>query len=395
MSGYKIWWGIYFFLVLLIIGSQPVEAAVQGMDNLGGTSDEADNPGGAYSDSLMNDMELGEIQEIMDEVLKDKTFSFGAAIKEMIQGKQPFTKETIFGILIDLVTDELGNQKERFGGILVLVLAGAILTSFVGIFDNNRIGEICFYMVYLLLFAMMVKSFGSLSRELEGSLNTVVSFMRALAPAYYIAITAAGGLSSATIFYQVILIIIFCVEYIMMAIILPGINVYVLLELINLLTKEEVLTRISELLKSIILWALKTMLAVIIGMQMIQGLVAPAIDTLKRSLLGKTVSVIPGVGNAMNAVTEIIFGSAVLIRNCLGVTALVVLVIFSIVPVVKLTLTGFVYKFLGAVIQPISDKRIVGCLHAMGESCGLLLKVLFTTQVLFMLTIVILANTLK
>ena len=129
---------------------------------------------------------------------------------------------------------------------------------------------------------------------------------RPLAPSYYIAITAASGVTSATVFYQIILIVIFCVEYLLVNMMIPAIHIYVLLEFINLLTKEEMLSRISELLKSAILWAQKSMLTVIVGMQIIQSLVAPAVDSLKRSVLGKTVSVIPGVGNAVNAVTEII-----------------------------------------------------------------------------------------
>ena len=106
--------------------------------------------------------------------------------------------------------------------------------------------------------------------------------MQALAPSYYIAITAASGVTSATVFYQIILIVIFCVEYLLVNMMIPAIHIYVLLEFINLLTKEEMLSRISELLKSAILWAQKSMLTVIVGMQIIQSLVAPAVDSLKR-----------------------------------------------------------------------------------------------------------------
>ena len=38
-----------------------------------------------------------------------------------------------------------------------------------------------------------------------------------------------------------------------------------------------------------------------------------------------------------------------------------------------------------------SDKRMVGCLTTMGEGCSLLLKLLLTTEVLFMVTVAILA----
>lgn len=376
---------LLFCLLLFLLGFMVNPQEVLAEDNLSGE----------YEDSILNDMDLGEVQDAVDEMLKENSFSFGDAIREMIKGNQPISKDAVTQLLTEVITNELSSQKNDFAGILILVLAGAILANFITIFDNNRIAEISFYIVYLLMFAMLIKNFSALSGSLGQTLEGIVEFMRALSPAYYIAIMATGAITSATLFYQVILIIIFFVQYLLMNIVLPGINIYILLELINLLTKEPVLTRISELLKSAILWIQKTLLAVIVGMQMIQGLVAPAVDSLKRSVLGKTVSIIPGVGNAINAVTEIVFGSAVLIRNCLGVTALVVILVFSAAPMLQLGCAQLVYKLLGAVIQPVSDSRIVGCLHAMGESCSLLLKMLFTTQVLFILTIVILANTLK
>ena len=125
--------------------------------------------------------------------------------------------------------------------------------------------------------------------------------------------------------------------------------------------------------------------------QVIRGLVAPVIDELRRSVLGKTASAIPGVGNALNAVTEIILASAVLVRNCLGVAFVLVLLVWGVSPLIQYGICALLYKFAAALAQPISDKRLVGCLGIMGEGCGLLLKILFTTELLCMITIAVLA----
>ena len=110
-------------------------------------------------------------------------------------------------------------------------------------------------------------------------------------------------------------------------------------------------------------------------------------------MIGKTASALPGVGNAIDAVTEMVIGSAALIRNCVGAVAVVILFLCALAPVIQVGVTGFAYRFLAALAQPVSDRRMVGCLSAMGTGCGLLLKVLITTEVLFMLTIAILAGT--
>ena len=101
---------------------------------------------------------------------------------------------------------------------------------------------------------------------------------------------------------------------------------YVLLSLINHLSKEEMLDRMAELLKTVVNWGLKTMLGAVVGLQVVRNLVAPVLDTLKRSMVGRAAGALPGIGNAVNMVTELVLTSAVLVRNCLGVVILLAFV---------------------------------------------------------------------
>ena len=68
-------------------------------------------------------------------------------------------------------------------------------------------------------------------------------------------------------------------------------------------------------------------LGAVLGLQAVRGLVAPAMDAIKRTALGRTAGAIPAVGNAVNAVTELILAGALLVKNCLGAMAVVVLLL--------------------------------------------------------------------
>ena len=52
-----------------------------------------------------------------------------------------------------------------------------------------------------------------------------------------------------------------------------------------------------------------------------------------------------------------------------------------------------IYKLAAAVVQPISDERIVGCIDIVGEGMQLLLRTVFTTGLLFLITIILVAAT--
>ena len=112
-------------------------------------------------------------------------------------------------------------------------------------------------------------------------------------------------------------------------------------------------------------------------------------------MIGRTAGAIPGVGNLFSGVTEVVLGSAVLIKNGLGAAAIVILLLAGAAPLCRMGISALAYQFLAAVVQPVTDKRMVGCIHTMGESLGLLVRLLLTMEILFLLTIAILAGSLQ
>lgn len=60
--------------------------------------------------------------------------------------------------------------------------------------------------------------------------------------------------------------------------------------------QEEMLGKMAELIETVISWGLRTLLGVAAGLQVVRGLVAPVMDSLKRSAVGKTAGALPGIG---------------------------------------------------------------------------------------------------
>lgn len=343
-------------------------------------------------DELWDKMDLETVQDAIDKLLADEDISFRGLMGELMRGEQPFSIETLKRAVFSLLDSSWSTQKKLWINLLILVLAAALFANFSSIFESGQLGEMSFFFIYLIIFALLIRNFSALSSEITETLAGIITFMKALAPAYFIAVAAASGASTATAFYQVILLGITAVEYLILYLVIPGIHVFLLLSLVNHLSKEDFLSKMAELLKNVIGWTMQAILGVLAGLQILQNLIAPALDSLRRTAIGRTAGSIPGVGNAINAVTELVIGSAALVRNCVGAAAVIILLLFALRPLIHVALTGFAYRLLAAVIQPISDSRMVGALQAVGESCGLLLKVLFTTELLFLLTIAIVAS---
>ena len=347
----------------------------------------------AAQDELLAELDFDAIQQEVDSLLSSQQFSFAGTVRSLLQDGDPFRTFRAGNAVLSCAKTAFLAQKGLMKELFLLVLAGAVLGSFSSLFEGKQVRDASFYMVYLLALALILKNFQSSGENLKAVITSLIAFMRILTPSYYLAAAAAGGASSAVMFYQMLLLVILAVEKLLLALVLPMIHIYLLIALVNDLSGEEILSHMTELLETCVNGLLKSSLGVLVGMQMIRNLIAPALDSLRQMALWRTAGMIPGIGNAVNAVTELVAGSAVLIRNCFGVTAMLVLLAAGMVPAVQLLVSGLSFRLLAAAAQPVSDKRIAGCLAAAGKGYAMLLRLLLTVEVLFLLTIAILAGT--
>lgn len=383
-------WKILLITFFLFAGNITVYAAGEAVSKTESSQKTQTTEPGTIQEELLGEMDFTQVQSMLDEMLGSNRFSFSDAVKRLLSGEEAFSGEAVQELLRGLFFSRLEQERGMLAKVLLLILLAAVFANFAAVFENGQIGEISFYVVYLLLFMMVTEVFSGLSSSLSESIRWMAEFMKGLTPAYFMSVAASSGGVTAAAFYQGVLLLVWLLQWVLLTVILPGVNLYILLKLVNHLSREEMLSKMAELLHTAISWGLKSLLGLVAGLQVVRGLVSPVMDSLKRSAIGKTAGALPGVGNAVNAVTELVVTGAVLVRNCLGVVILLVLLLAGAGPMIHYMIMSLSYRFLAAVSQPVSDKRMVECLSTLGEGCALLLKVLFTAEVLCMLTFIIL-----
>ena len=342
------------------------------------------------TEELLKEINLADVQKMLDDFMGADSFSMKEALIKLTRGEQAFSKEAVQEFVYRFFFYQLDQEKELFVKLILLILLSAVFTSFAEVFENNQIGDISFFVVYLLFFTILMDSFSKMSSSLEKTISWMTEMMKGLAPAYYMTVCAASGAASAVVFYEGVLLMVWGIQWLLLTVLLPASGMYVLLQLVNSLSREEMLGKMAELLNTAVSWGLKSLLAAVVGLQIIRNLVAPVMDSVKIGLLSNAAGALPGVGNAVNMVTELVVTSAVLVRNCLGVVILVVFVLIGAGPMLHYGILSLLYRLLAAVAQPVSDRRMVRALGTMGEGCALLLRILFTAEVLCMLAFLVL-----
>lgn len=345
----------------------------------------------AVTQDLMDRLNLEEIDELVREMLDTQDLSFSEMLDQILSGELKLDGSVLLELLAEVFVGELLEQKEMLLQLLLLILVSALLMNLSHLFEDGQLTNVTYYIIYLMIFVLLMRSFSGLLGQVEGVLSGASSFMKVLTPAYFLAISAANGSLTAAGYYELVLVTISLVQWVLLNIGIPGVQMYVVLGLVNYISGEDSLSKMAELINTVVIWLTKTITAVVVGLQVVQKMISPALDMVKRGVIGKTAGAIPGIGNAIDSVTEMTVGCAILVRNCMGAVALIVLVLFGLGPVIQVGATTLLYRLLTAVAQPVSDKRLIKSLTVMAEACGLLLRILLTAEILFLLTIAIVA----
>ncbi len=344
-------------------------------------------------DSIMDKFDFSEIDGMLGEIFTDEKLNFRELLGNLITGDVEFSFTLVKQLVADQFTYELRNSKSGMIHILLLVIIAAIYTNFSSVFKCTQVAEISFSMLYMFLITICLNNFRILVDAASQNLEKLLEFMKLLGPIYFLAVGISTGSSTSVSFYQLVLLLVFFVEMLILNFLIPLTQIYLLIRILSELSPEIHLTKFAELIETAVSWMLKILLTGVIGLNVIQGLITPAVDSVKRILVTKGSGAIPIIGDAISGTTEVVIGTAVLIRNGIGVIGMIVCLVICLAPLIQMAVTALMYQLVAALIQPISDKRMVECVSSVADGSKMLLRIVFTTGILFLLTIAVVAAT--
>ncbi len=290
--------------------------------------------------------------------------------------------------IINDVTKELIQNKKILAQIIIIVIIGAIFSNLSTSFADGFAGENGFYVTYLLMIAVLSNSYTLAYDIAYDAVRDILDIMKSLIPVFTMSLAATGNITTSVATYNLLVMGVGATQWLILNIILPLVNMYVLLSLINNISTEDRFSKLSNLIKNICEWSLKSIMALIIGLNTIKSIVTPAFDSVKTQALEKSIAVAPG-GQIVSAFSSVLIGSSVIIKNGVGVAGMLILLVVVSVPLIKLLIFLMAYRILAAALQPIADKRMVQGLQSLSDGNGLLMKSVMAATVLFVLSIAI------
>lgn len=342
--------------------------------------------GEAWIGELLEELDLAEADEALEQELPERlTFSSLVSALTGEKGKE-LSFHLVADYLLDLFFYEIAAAKPMFLQILCVCLLFALFGRLL-VTRYGYVKDLSFFAVYAGIMLLLLNSFLLVSSVVNAGIEKMLSFMTAFVPIYAAALLFSGNLTSAGVFYELAFGLIYVMELLMHVLFVPGVHIFVLLVMMDNLFEETKLSKLAELIESGIRTALKMSLAAVVGLGVVQSLIAPARDRISSNSVFQTLQAVPGIGNTFGAAGEILVGCGILIKNSVGVAALVVLIVLCAAPTVSVACFHVMYRLVGACLQPFCDKRISECVHGVGRACGLYLKIVISAMLLLFITI--------
>lgn len=349
-----------------------------------------------YYDSFNESAELAGLEEELEDINrrygKQENVSFKEVYQLLLEGNVEEAIGQALENFFDSVTGEILQNKELLVKMIALVIIAAIFNNYSSIIKFSYVGEQGFYITYLMIAILLMQSFFLAYDVAEETVYYIRDIMECLLPAFYISIVLCSGLTTSQMVNSMFLWMLSFLEKVLLTVILPGIRIYFLIVVLNQINTKDRFSKLAGLLKQGVQFLLKTIVTGIIGLNVMKSILIPVYDNAKYNVFQKGLSVIPG-GASLSGLSTILIGAGVLIKNSVGIAAVMILLVLGGIPLLKLLCFYVVYKVILAMVQPISDNRILAGIQGAADSTGILLRAAATSIVLSVLSIAIIILT--
>ena len=342
-------------------------------------------------EAIWQDYGLDKLEQGLLELFPRYELSLGIMLEQIMSGDILGAVSYFFEGILSGVTGSFAGMKNILVWMVILGIVSALLTHFIEIFDKHQIADLGFYFIYLLLAAVLLQAFMGVMETATDTITNIVTFVKLLIPTFLISVGLATGSVTVGASYQLLLFLIYCVESVLVGVVLPMVYAMCMLSVLNGIWPEEKLVLIVGLLEKGIGWILKAALGVVTGFSIVQAMVTPAVDAVKSSVFRKAVSALPGVGNAADGLMELLLGSAVVIKNSIGIVLLILLVVLCAAPLLQMFATALLLKGAAALMGMVSGKRITTCADRVGDACMLLFRTAGMAVLLFLISLSVVA----
>ncbi|MGM0502576.1 MAG: stage III sporulation protein AE [Bacillota bacterium] len=290
--------------------------------------------------------------------------------------------------------DELIINSQLLGELIILALIVAVLKTFQFNFAHAEVSKLANGVIYLVLAIIALNSFKVAVVIAKTTITDMVDIMNAILPLLLTLLVSLGNITSATLFHPISFLIVNALSVIAVKVVFPLIFLAAVLDIVNNLSTHYQVTGLASLFKQLGIALLGVTMTIFMAAVVTQGTIATVSDGVTiRTAKYLTGSFIPIIGGFLANALDMIVGGSLLIKNAIGIFGVLIILIFCSFSLIKIVALFFIYRLAAAIIQPVSEERLVDCLNRLGNNLLLIFTTVVAVGMMFFTVIIILVGT--
>ncbi len=278
--------------------------------------------------------------------------------------------------------------------MVVLVVAITILCGFMGTARNGGVSHLVFFVAYAAVVLIVVGNVSDLIQMVGKTLNTLKTQVDLVFPIILTLMVAGGATTSANLYQPAVAVLSSVMMQIFTWIVMPLFVVSLAFSVVSHLAPQTRLNKFVAFFNALFKWIVGICFTVFLSFLAIQGITAGSFDSISIRATKMTMSgYVPIVGNYMSQGFDLIMASAVLIKNAVGLSGILLLLGLVLAPVIKIVVFSLALKLAAAITQPIGDNRISDFLTTMNKSFGMLVACLLGVVFMYLVILALLIMT--
>lgn len=328
-----------------------------------------------------------EYELLKDMNVKDYVKSY------MKTGDGGFSIKKIRQALINYALKETSASMRLMIIIIAIAIICALLNNLERAFNNENITNIAYLACFSIVVIFMAKSFYIGVDMVKDAIMKMTDFMTALMPVLIMLIASIGGFTEAAVMDPIIIGTINLSSRLYVDFIIPLIFMTFVLQFVNSISSGYKIDKLIKLINQTALWAQGIMMTIFIGIITVRGITSKTIDQVTAKTAKYAVdNFVPIVGKALSDAVSTVAGYSLLLKNAISSAGLIIIIAIMIFPIIKIFIMAIMYKLVAALIEPVSDGRLVNCIGSAGDSLILVMSCLISVTVMFFIMISIIAT---
>ncbi|MBP3255285.1 MAG: stage III sporulation protein AE [Clostridia bacterium] len=288
--------------------------------------------------------------------------------------------------ILSIIGKETLSSVKTIASIMVVIIIHSILKSITDNLENKSVGQIAYYVQYILIVTIIMSSFAEVITMVKDSVQNLVTFSNLLIPILITLVVTTGNLVTANTIQPILLFLVTFIGNFVSNIVLPVVLASTVLSIVSKISEKVQLEKLSKFMKSSAVWILSIILTLFVSLLSVEGSLSSNVDGItKRTAKAAVSTVIPVVGKILSDSIDSVIGCASILKNGVGIVGVVTIIAVCIVPIIKLLVLMTMYYIGAAVCEPLADKKIIDLLQQMGDTFKIMLAILCVLSVMLII----------